>query len=114
MIDVSTDGRSSQGAAERAAADARDAGIDTLNAIGVGSGIDEGLLEAIVFPKPPRGRRGFVELIDEYAGYEEAIFAKVDREVRVIDLTVRGPDRGGRWRRRFGFRVHGDRQCGQR
>ncbi|WP_440995000.1 carboxypeptidase regulatory-like domain-containing protein [Arhodomonas sp. SL1] len=90
VIDVSTDGRSSQGAAERAAADARDAGIDTLNAIGVGSGIDEGLLEAIVFPKPPGGRRGFVELIDEYAGYEEAIFAKVDREVRVIDLTVGG------------------------
>ena len=88
VIDVSTDGRSSRSAAIRAAEAARDAGVDTLNAIGVGRGIDYTLLESIVFPQPAGGERGFVLTIDNYDEYEAAIAGKVSREVRLVDLTV--------------------------
>ncbi|MGM0592896.1 MAG: DUF1194 domain-containing protein [Pseudomonadota bacterium] len=88
VIDVSTDGRSSRTYAIRASERAREAGIDTLNAIGVGSGVDRYLLEQIVFPQPVGGERGFVLTIDNYDDYGAGIAGKVQREVRVVDLTV--------------------------
>jgi len=88
VIDVSTDGYSSRSHAVRASDNAREAGIDTLNSIGVGTGVDHDLLEQIVFPQPVGGERGFVITIDNYADYGDAIAGKVEREVRVADLTA--------------------------
>lgn len=90
VIDVSTDGRSNQSAAERESERARDAGIDALNAIGVTNGIDRGLLEAIVFPRPVGGSNGFVVEVDEFEQFGEAIADKIRRETAVPDPTVGG------------------------
>ncbi|ASK33342.1 hypothetical protein CEK62_02560 [Alcanivorax sp. N3-2A] len=90
VIDVSTDGQSSQSAAVAAANRARDNGVDVLNAIGVGSGTNENLLNAIVFPEPVGGDRGFVLMVDSYEEYIEGIAGKIAKETRIPDLTVGG------------------------
>ncbi len=54
----------------------------------MGNGIDHYLLEQIVFPQPVGGERGFVLTINNYADYGAAIAGKVQREVRVVDLTA--------------------------
>ena len=88
VIDISTDGMSSRTSAITAAQNAQVAGIDALNAIGVGTGIDRGLLDSIVFPQPPGGERGFVLTINNYGDYADAIASKVYRETRLVDLTA--------------------------
>lgn len=90
VIDVSTDGQSSLGAAINASNRAIDAGIDVLNSIGVGSGIDQNLLNAIVFPQPSGGDRGFVITVDNFQEYIDGIAGKIQRETRIPDLTVGG------------------------
>ncbi|MCU5785831.1 von Willebrand factor type A domain-containing protein [Alcanivorax marinus] len=90
VIDVSTDGQSSQSSAVAAANRARDGGVDVLNAIGVGSGANENLLNAIVFPEPVGGDRGFVLMVDSYQEYIEGIAGKIAKETRIPDLTVGG------------------------
>lgn len=90
VIDVSTDGRSDYNSAVAASAKAGEMGIDVINAIGVGTNIDINLLNAIVFPQPPGGERGFVEVISGYQEYIEAIAGKMQRETRLPDLTVGG------------------------
>lgn len=90
VIDVSTDGQSGRQAAIDASLRAQQAGIDSLNAIGVGSGIDQSLLNAIVFPQPAGGDKGFVLLVKSYQEYAEAIANKVQRETRITDLTAGG------------------------
>jgi len=90
VIDVSTDGRSSRYRAERQADRARDAGIDALNAIGVGGGVDRNLLEAIAFPKPVGGDSGFVIEVDDFEQFGAAIASKIQRETTVSDPAVGG------------------------
>ena len=90
VIDVSTDGRSSQSAAEAASLRARNAGIDSLNSLGVGDGIDQNLLESIVFPQPVGGDAGFVLLVGSFEQYAEAIATKIQRETSLADLTIGG------------------------
>ncbi|MCJ8503136.1 choice-of-anchor A family protein [Desulfatitalea alkaliphila] len=90
VIDLSTDGQSNQSQAISAATRAGDMGIDVLNAIGVGSGINVNLLNSIVFPQPAGGERGFVTLISGYQEYIEGIAGKIQRETRMADLTVGG------------------------
>ncbi len=88
VIDVSTDGQSNQSRAVAASERARQAGISVLNAIGVGSGANENLLNTIVFPQPSGGERGFVLTVDGYEEYMEGIAGKISRETRIADLTV--------------------------
>ncbi|HAS30606.1 MAG TPA: hypothetical protein DCS56_12205, partial [Alcanivorax sp.] len=88
VIDVSTDGQSNQSRAVAASERARQAGISVLNAIGVGSGANENLLNSIVFPQPAGGERGFVLTVDGYEEYMEGIAGKISRETRIADLTV--------------------------
>lgn len=90
VIDVSTDGQSSQSAAIAASNRAMDAGIDVLNSIGVGSGVNVGLLDSIVFPQPSGGDRGFVITVSNFQEYIDGIAGKIQRETRIPDLTVGG------------------------
>ena len=90
VIDVSTDGQSNQAAAVSAANRARGNGVDVLNAIGVGGGANQNLLNAIVFPEPVGGDRGFVLMVDSYEEYIEGIAGKIAKETRIPDLTVGG------------------------
>lgn len=90
VIDVSTDGRSSRYRAEREADRAREAGIDALNAIGVGGGVDRNLLESIAFPKPVGGDSGFVVEVDDFEQFGSAIADKIQRETSVSDPAVGG------------------------
>ncbi|MFK4753828.1 carboxypeptidase regulatory-like domain-containing protein [Oceanobacter antarcticus] len=90
VIDVSTDGYSSKSYAVAASERAMSAGIDVLNSIGVGSGVDRDLLDSIVFPQPSGGDRGFVITVSGYQEYIDGIATKIQRETRILDLTVGG------------------------
>lgn len=90
IIDVSTDGQSTQSLAVAASNRAKEAGIDVLNAIGVGSGISTSLLNAIVFPQPVGGDRGFVLTVKNYQEYMNGITGKIQRETKIADLTLGG------------------------
>lgn len=88
VIDVSTDGQSPLSSAITASNYAISQGIDALNSIGVGSGIDVNLLNSIVFPQPVGGDRGFVITVSGFAEYVDALSTKIERETKAIDLTV--------------------------
>lgn len=90
IIDVSTDGQSTQSLAVAASNRAKAAGIDVLNAIGVGTGISTSLLNAIVFPQPVGGDRGFVLTVKNYQEYMDGITGKIQRETKIADLTLGG------------------------
>lgn len=90
IIDVSTDGQSTQSLAVAASNRAKTAGIDVLNAIGVGTGISTSLLNAIVFPQPVGGDRGFVLTVKNYQEYMNGITGKIQRETKIADLTLGG------------------------
>lgn len=90
IIDVSTDGQSTQSSAVAASNRAKAAGIDVLNAIGVGTGISTSLLNAIVFPQPVGGDRGFVLTVRNYQEYMDGITGKIQRETKIADLTLGG------------------------
>lgn len=91
VIDISTDGiPNNRTSTLNAASQSQQAGIDVLNAIGVGSGVDIGFLESIVFPKPAGGERGFVVGVSNFNEYVEAIALKIQRETKTVDLTVGG------------------------
>jgi choice-of-anchor A domain-containing protein len=90
IIDVSTDGQSAQSSAVAASNRAKTAGIDVLNAIGVGTGISTSLLNAIVFPQPVGGDRGFVLTVKNYQEYMNGITGKIQRETKIADLTLGG------------------------
>ncbi len=88
VIDVSTDGNPTEGPdSEEAAAAAEAAGIDVINAIGVGNA-NVSLLEAIAFPKPVGGARGFVAYVDDFVEYVERIGQKIELEVAVDVPTI--------------------------
>lgn len=90
VIDVSTDGRSNYSSAVNASALALENGIDVLNSIGVGGGVDDNLLNAIVFPQPSGGDRGFVINVNGYQEYIEGISTKISLETKIPDLTLGG------------------------
>lgn len=90
VIDVSTDGQSNYSSAVNASSNAAGAGIDVLNSIGVGNGIDNNLLNAIVFPQPSGGDRGFVINVDGYQEYIDGISTKISLETKIPDLTLGG------------------------
>ena len=81
IIDIATDGSPTTGPdAMQAAADARAAGIDELNALGVGSGVDVNFLGALVFPQPAGGNDGFVTVVNSFQEFAEEFANKVGRE----------------------------------
>ncbi len=90
IIDVSTDGQSTQSLAVAASNRAKTAGVDVLNSIGVGTGISTALLNAIVFPQPVGGDRGFVLTVKNYQEYMNGITNKIQRETKIADLTLGG------------------------
>jgi|GEM_PF-4538989 len=89
-IDVSTDGQSTQSYAVTASQAAVAAGVDVINGIGVGTGVNNTLMNAIVYPQPAGGNSGFVIGVSGYEDYMEGIASKIERETSVVDLTVGG------------------------
>jgi len=82
VIDISTDGQDSSdvvGAADSAVA----AGVEAINAIGVGAGIDVTQLEALVRPQPASvlPEPGFVLTVADFVEFEPAIEAKITAEI---------------------------------
>lgn len=91
VIDVSTDGghSASLGSDPIAARDAAvDAGLDALNALGVGAA-DFAFLERLVWPQPasPPPGDGFVVAVPDFAAYVEAMREKVRTEV-ALEVAV--------------------------
>ena len=82
VIDLSTDGGQTHGDALAAANQAVAQGIDAINAIGIGTGIDEPFLRLMVRPQPPGGPDGFVMLAPSFDAYVLSIQEKIKREVR--------------------------------
>jgi len=85
VIDTSTDGFPSDLTATAAAADAAiAAGIDALNTIGVGSGVNVTGLEASTRPLPateaPPYDPGFYIIVTDFQAYEAAIAEKIAAE----------------------------------
>jgi len=80
VIDVSTDGQSSGSseASNRAIA----AGVDVINALGVGSGINVNELRSLVRPQPASEfpKKGFVYVTPSFNEYEKAIKSKMAAE----------------------------------
>lgn len=81
LIDVSTDGISSDPIPARDAAIA--AGVDVVNALGIGSGVDVIQLDALVWPQPVSviPNPGFVILAPDFAAFSAAMAAKIKAEV---------------------------------
>jgi hypothetical protein len=86
IIDVSTDGQSANPIPARDAAIA--GGVDVVNALGVGSGINVNQLNDLVWPQPVSTlpAPGFVRIIADFSEFNEAIKAKIRAEV-----TLPGP-----------------------
>jgi hypothetical protein len=80
VIDVSTDGQSSgsSDASNRAIA----AGVDVINALGVGSGINVAELRSMVRPQPASDfpKKGFVHIAPSFNEYAKAIKSKIAAE----------------------------------
>lgn len=81
VIDLSTDGSFPDATANADAAVA--AGVDAINALGVGSGVRVTQLEATVRPQPASAppSRGFVVTVDGFDEFEPTIAAKIQAEV---------------------------------
>lgn len=78
VIDISTDGQpNSNAGSTQASIDAIAAGIDAINAIGVGSGIDENFLSNNIV----RGDDSFLILASDFTEFEESLRVKITREV---------------------------------
>jgi hypothetical protein len=97
VIDVSTDGDSNTGQAPGTASDnAITAGVDEINALGVGSGIDVNELENLVRPQPASQitdspNDGFVTLVDDFNQYVTAIALKLGVETNTIPPPITSP-----------------------
>jgi len=86
IVDVSTDGSSNGGTDPVTAASEMVAkGVDAINALGVGSGVDQAQLNAMVRPQPictitGQTNCGFVSLIRNFDQYAAAIKRKITME----------------------------------
>lgn len=83
VLDLSTDGANSDQAATLVSADnAVAAGVDAINAIGVGPGINTTNLEALVRPQPASTPPdpGFVVLASDFAAFADALADKIIAE----------------------------------
>ncbi|NOX26605.1 MAG: DUF1194 domain-containing protein [Gammaproteobacteria bacterium] len=90
VIDISTDGRPDNAAGALAAMQrAEQAGVDSINAIGVG-GADLNFLSQLVFPQPAGGDQGFVIGVNTFEEYVAALSGKVQQEIQIADLTIGG------------------------
>ncbi len=81
VIDVSTDGQSSDSPSE-ASNRAIVAGVDVINALGVGNGINVNQLQSIVRPQPASNfpEKGFVYITPSFDDYAKAIKSKIAAE----------------------------------
>ncbi|MCK5876602.1 MAG: DUF1194 domain-containing protein, partial [Candidatus Marithrix sp.] len=81
VIDISTDGRSS-GSPSKAADQVVAIGVDVINALGVGSGINVNELRSLVRPQPASEfpEKGFVYVTPNFNEYAKAIKAKMAAE----------------------------------
>ncbi len=83
VIDISTDGQpNSQANTNTAAAAAKAAGIDAINALLVGSGTNPTFMGNLVFPQPNGGKNGFSIVINSFANYKTEIARKIKAEVK--------------------------------
>ncbi|MDR9426215.1 MAG: DUF1194 domain-containing protein [Marinobacter sp.] len=92
VIDVSTDGQpntctpfcsDSEAEAVNQADAARDSGI-TVNALGVGSFLDDDFLEELVGLDPIDNPQGFFERADTFADFENTLRTKLGREITEV------------------------------
>ncbi len=98
IIDLSTDGDPDDATAAAAASTAAQlAGIDALNALGVGSGVDVTYLESIVFPQPAGGSDGFVTVTADFTAYAQEIARKIQIETRTAGGKVESIPTLGEW-----------------
>jgi len=98
VIDLSTDGQPNDSAATLTASQAAQAaGIDAMNALGVGSGIDVAYLESIVFPQPAGGDNGFVTVTADFSAYAQEIARKIQIETRTAGGMVEPIPTLGEW-----------------
>jgi hypothetical protein len=100
VIDTSTDGVPNSILATAAAADAAiAAGVDELNSIGVGAGVNVTGLEASTRPLPateaPPYDPGFYIIATDFVAYQDAIKEKVRQETGGGDAVVAVPAIGG-------------------
>lgn len=94
VIDLSTDGMPDSGAAALAAADAAiGAGVEAINALGVGSGIDVAFLNTLVRPQPGKAppQDGFVLVIPNFNAYANAIADKLRAEILGVGPRASAP-----------------------
>lgn len=94
VIDLSTDGMPDSAVAALAAADAAvGAGVEAINALGVGSGIDVAFLNTLVRPQPsnPPPQDGFVLIIPNFNAYAAAIADKLRAEISGVGPRVPAP-----------------------
>jgi len=92
VIDVSTDGESNVGDIPASAAErAFTAGVDAINALGVGPNVDMSELNAMVRPQPASNNSkddGFVLLTPNYEQYKIAVREKVASETGVQYIPI--------------------------
>jgi len=94
VIDMSTDGMPDSAAATFVAVDAAvAAGVEAINALGVGSGVDAAFLNSMVRPQPAKAppQDGFVLLIPDFNAYADAIAAKLRAEISGTGVSVNAP-----------------------
>ncbi len=85
IIDISTDGVPTSGPDPYLAADLARSDEITINAIGVGGGVNSAFLEDIVGIGSGSDYTGFYELAVDFDAFGDAIQAKIGREVRGDD-----------------------------
>jgi uncharacterized protein YegL len=98
VIDLSTDGMPGDATATTAASrNAQAVGIDVLNALGVGPGVDVAYLETIVFPQPAGGNDGFVVVTTDFTEYAQEVARKIRIETRTDTGEVQAIPALGEW-----------------
>ncbi|WP_456415891.1 IPTL-CTERM sorting domain-containing protein [Thiolapillus sp.] len=98
IIDLSTDGVPDNAAATTTASrNAQAAGIDVLNALGVGAGVEIAYLETIVFPQPAGGNDGFVVVTADFTAYAQEIARKIRIETQTNAGVVQAIPTLGEW-----------------
>ncbi len=97
IIDISTDGQDGSDV-ETASDSAVSAGVDAINAIGVGSGVEVAQLNALVRPQPANALGdgpGFVLTVGDFEQFTPAIEEKIQAEITggggAVTVSVMSP-----------------------